>query len=572
VLPGLATVWFIHRYAVNIIYADQWYDIRIIHRFHEGTLGIGDLWAQHGENRILIPNLLVLVLASTVHFNIVIEDYLSGVFLAISTGLIVSAHKRRSPSISWLYYFPLVIVLLSLNQGGMTLFGFAMSWYLVILGLSAAIFLLDRPDLSWIGLAGAVLAAVVGSYSSLEGLLIWPVGLLLIYHRMRSRRIWIIWLSSATIVTALYWYNLNVAKAAIDRGYVLAHPISAVRFFFFAIGNVAGVELPVDPSSWEYAFLLLGVVIFVIALWVLIKGMPRRGESTGSSIGVALVLFGVLYTVALTGARAGFGLPVLPRYAIFDLLILAGCYLYLLDSSIVAARQDHSSLGSRAVSTASSIGKVSIRSRIKTRCAGSLSQVEHFGVWVALIGVICVQASVGTYEALRAAGRWRTQETMIADIEVNIDRAPDAMVESQLGSGYEPAGFIRQMTSVARSQRLSLFSTSGVLVYAREGLPGSKVPPLTRVLQPATGANLRGNQWLVAYAWDSFGVTKVEFEFQTQGGPATIIGRAAQSPVGWLGGWNTSTIPNGTYTLRSVATDSSGLVTSSSGVVVTVKN
>ena len=80
VLPGLATVWFIHRYSVNIIYADQWYDISIIHRFHEGTLGIGDLWAQHGENRILIPNLLVLVLANTVHFNIVIEDYLSGVF------------------------------------------------------------------------------------------------------------------------------------------------------------------------------------------------------------------------------------------------------------------------------------------------------------------------------------------------------------------------------------------------------------------------------------------------------------------------------------------------------------
>jgi len=109
----VAFVWFTHRNAVNVVYDDQFSDINLIRHADSGTLNWSLLWAQHNENRVLFPNLVVLLLAATTHFNIVIEDYLSGLLLVASAGLLILAHKRRSPSIPWIFYCPVALVLVS---------------------------------------------------------------------------------------------------------------------------------------------------------------------------------------------------------------------------------------------------------------------------------------------------------------------------------------------------------------------------------------------------------------------------------------------------------------------------
>ena len=110
-IPVVAYFWFVHHYGVNAIWLDQWDDINLI-----GHPTFGNLWALHNENRILFPNLIVLILASTIHFNIHTEQYVSGVMLVAAVRLIILAQKRRSPSIPWLYYCPVVFVMLSLVQ------------------------------------------------------------------------------------------------------------------------------------------------------------------------------------------------------------------------------------------------------------------------------------------------------------------------------------------------------------------------------------------------------------------------------------------------------------------------
>jgi hypothetical protein len=42
--------------------------------------------------------------------------------------------------------------------------------------------------------------------------------------------------------------------------------------------------------------------------------------------------------------------------------------------------------------------------------------------------------------------------------------------------------------------------------------------------------------------------------------------------VGWLAVWNTTSVPDGTYTLRSVASYAGGVTGVSSGITVTVAN
>ena len=116
----------IHAYGVNVIYSDQWDDVALIGHSYSGTLHLSTLWSQHYENRIFFPNLIVLALAYTTHFNVVTEEYLSALMLFGGTALVICAHKRRSPERRWIWYCPVAFLLLSLAQAMNALWGFQM--------------------------------------------------------------------------------------------------------------------------------------------------------------------------------------------------------------------------------------------------------------------------------------------------------------------------------------------------------------------------------------------------------------------------------------------------------------
>ena len=86
-------------------------------------------------------------------------------------------------------------------------------------------------------------------------------------------------------------------------------------------------------------------------------------------------------------------------------------------------------------------------------------------------------------------------------------------------------------------------------------------PPVTRVLKPAADAKLSGSEYLDAIASSKLGVRNVEFRITGDG--RTIIEPAVSSLYGWLSGWNTRSVPDGTYTVYSVAEGNDGLVTTS---------
>ena len=185
-IPAVAYLWMIHAYGVNVIFADQWDDVALIGHAFSGTLHFSTLWSQHYENRIFFPNLIVLALGYTTHLNVLTEEYLSALMLFGATALVICAHKRRSPERRWIWYCPVAFLLLSLAQAVNALWGFQMAWYLVLLMTHPALFLLDQEPQRWPVFGCAVAAAVIASFSSLQGLLVWPAGLLLIYLRRRA--------------------------------------------------------------------------------------------------------------------------------------------------------------------------------------------------------------------------------------------------------------------------------------------------------------------------------------------------------------------------------------------------
>jgi hypothetical protein len=94
--------------------------------------------------------------------------------------------------------------------------------------------------------------------------------------------------------------------------------------------------------------------------------------------------------------------------------------------------------------------------------------------------------------------------------------------------------------------------------------------PATTLVLPANNATLSGSEYLDATA--SAGVTGVTYELSGNGLSGEVVATGVATLYGWLADWNTMSVPNGTYTLASVASTASGFNANSPAVTVTVDN
>jgi hypothetical protein len=97
-------------------------------------------------------------------------------------------------------------------------------------------------------------------------------------------------------------------------------------------------------------------------------------------------------------------------------------------------------------------------------------------------------------------------------------------------------------------------------------------PPTSTVVAPSNGSWVSGNLFLGANAPTNVGVTKVEFHLTGGALNKALIATATSTTYGWLAGWSSTTVPDGTYTLQAEAYDGAGLQALSAGVTVVVEN
>jgi hypothetical protein len=561
-VPVVAYFWFVGHYSVNVPVADQWSDINVIAHSYSGTLSLGVLWTQHNDNRILFPNLIVLLLAYTTHFNLIVEQFISALMLCAATGLFIMTHKRRSPTTPWIYYCPVALLLLSFVQYESSLWGFVLGWYLVLLSLAVVLFMLDSPALTWPILTVAIVAAVIGSYSATQGLLIWPTGLVLLYLRNRHRALVLTWIVAGVLAGAVYlWgFSTKIASLNLPWNYAVDHPVSSLKFFFYVIGDVVGIRTPSNDGV-----LALGVLIFLLAMTVVSEQRFRRARAGGGPVGVALICYGLLFAAITTQGRVALGMWTATgsRFTTFELLILVGTYFALLDGLT----------GKRVPPT--------------SRRAVNRPLSRHYVrvvVRATLIVIICLQVALGIENGLTGARAHHASFSMKAYELVHINEYSDYTLSGgfPLGvtSGTTVATTIRQLAEVAKAHHLSLFASMASVNDAKRAFPGGYTQPVTRIVVPTEDAKLTGDQLLSATVSDEFRITKAEFQLSGEGLRGALIGVGnmklivvgKNTVLGFRTLWNTADIPNGIYHLRSVVYDALGKVTYSVPTDVTLAN
>ena len=97
--------------------------------------------------------------------------------------------------------------------------------------------------------------------------------------------------------------------------------------------------------------------------------------------------------------------------------------------------------------------------------------------------------------------------------------------------------------------------------------------PSTSVIVPSSQPDLSGTSaTLDATASSPVGISKVQFVITGGSYNKTVIGTATSTVYGYYFPWNTTTVPGGTYTVQSLATDAQGGTAYSGPVMVTVDN
>jgi hypothetical protein len=443
-LAGLY-VTFVAAYGVNGLWFDDWGFVSVVHAAHTGHLTVGLLWAQHNENRMAVPYLAMLAVALPTHYDTKIVMLLDAVLFIATFGVwlaIVSSFCQRRVTL------PLVaacgVVWFSLADWQNALWGFQLAWYLILGALMLMLLLLlnRSPDRSEFGrLVGAVAVAGVASFSSAQGLLLWPVGLVCLAWgwrgawRTRARIEAPVWVGAGAVATAIYFVGYSGNGFSPDV--LVKRPGLVVDSVLANIGNVFPSSSPLLGLHEAIGAVILAATVAVSCLSLRDRKLEPRG-----TLPLCLLVFAVLFDLSVTTDRLIFGLAlsVTSRYTMANLLLPLGLIAY-------------------------GWSRVPMRLRVRRLPTAVVAIVGVCGV------LVLAQFAVSTAYGLRQAAQHRAVMTTANRIVVNFDRIPPAKQGCYEFALVGDAGLVGDLTALreARSEGLTMFSAART--YRELGLP-----------------------------------------------------------------------------------------------------
>ena len=320
-LPLLFLVIVVARYAVDMPFWDQWSFVPLLEKLYAGQLALGDLWAQHNEHRPLFAKLIMLGLARLTHWNIIWELALN-VFLAVGTFAALAWQIRAtrlalSPGAQTLRWaVPAAsLAVFSVSQYQNWLWGWQIQMVLNLLAATGSMVLLAQRAFSWAKLGCAAALGIVATYTFANGLLCWPIGLVLVLLVNRGRKernaaagAWLV-VSALTIASYLWRYHRPEQHPPTTL--LFSMPLAYLSYVLKFIGGLGaqfshGAE-PGQHALGSLALLegALGLFAFGWATWRILRQRLASLDTLLPWFALAAYSLG---TALITGVgRVGFG-------------------------------------------------------------------------------------------------------------------------------------------------------------------------------------------------------------------------------------------------------------------------
>jgi len=328
VAPFLLLFSYVWIYAVNGPEWDHMSSAEIFYRWRDGRFDFEYLFRQHNEHRKAVARLVTLGLGLLTRWNNRPEAMLHWALMVAAAAVLFAAFRRdldtRTSRTRALLLFVPVACLLASPRSYEALLGDGFPHYCSILGYIGALYLLvyRRGPLA---LAGAVLCGLVASFSISNGLLIWPLGVVILASQIRSERrpatLAIAWAAVGIAVIAAYFRGYVDPGNHSGPGYILEEPVKSLAHFLVVNGSSLAPNL--RPA------LVVGGLIVALDAWCLIRVLDdwwRRKERP--PLAAWLIVTVVISMVMITANRAGFGVRqgIESRYTGLSVLAPVGIY------------------------------------------------------------------------------------------------------------------------------------------------------------------------------------------------------------------------------------------------------
>lgn len=332
VAPILALILYVARYGVDLPLTDQWEFVPLLGKSYQGHITFHDLWQQHNEHRILFPRLVFLALAHLTHWNIRYELAANvlvavGTFLAIAYQIRTTAKAIGGTYLLWT--IPLIsIMVFSLTQHENWLWGWELQVLMNVLAVVTGIVLLTSRPLKWSRLMASMLLGIVAVYSFANGIIYWPLGLLMLtLAGPKDRKSKGLALGAWSVVGFLtilsYTYHLQSSS---DLTLVFRQPNTYIKFVLLFLGAPC---TGFSPNQIVGASGAVGLVIAAAGCGLLIKRQRAYLPLLSPYIGLSLYAIASAMVTGLGRINLGSEQALATRYIAFSSLFWVADIVFL---------------------------------------------------------------------------------------------------------------------------------------------------------------------------------------------------------------------------------------------------
>jgi hypothetical protein len=327
-LPAVLSLLYVRSFGVDVPYGDTWTMVPLFDKLSSGTLGVFDLWRQHFEHRVFFPRIAMLLVGTATAFDNVAIMYLIQACLLLTLIVLLLAFRDSVVRSKPFLFVPISFLVFSLGQYWNMLVAWSLTFVFVQTFAVLALYLLyvsSRTNPRKLAFSAALASGTVASFSSAQGLFVWPAGfvqlLLAPIDRPTKKALIGAWSLVGLGEWIVYFYGLNVPRHGSER-YFLDNPNLGIDYFLTALG---GSLIRQQAIALVSGFVL---VFLVAASLFLVYKAGKLGEC---SFWIALLSFSFLFLLSIVVGRSGMGAEnaLSSKYPTFSVLAVIGAYVML---------------------------------------------------------------------------------------------------------------------------------------------------------------------------------------------------------------------------------------------------
>lgn len=333
-LPAAFGFLYVYFFSVNTLVSDDWDLVENFGELFAGTLTLGDIFAFHNTRRIFFPRLIMLLLGYLTEYNTVSFMYVTAVCFLITLVVFLLVF-RSNVRASLLFFLPIAFLVFSPAQYTNMLQGFNMNHPFSQAFSVLAFFLIylhGRGRFEKLAFAGAIGSATVAAFSSLQGLFVWPVGLLQLLispsRRTSKKSEIVLWALIGVVEWVIYLSGYSSTRQT-SLFYPLTHPLQGADYFLTLLGS---------SLFWEhaYAFVFGGLILCLAAVSLFM--IYKTGRLNENSFWIATFSFSLFSLALIAAGRTGYAFvetgagieqALAPRYTTLSILMVISVYAML---------------------------------------------------------------------------------------------------------------------------------------------------------------------------------------------------------------------------------------------------